>query len=38
MYGNLILDLKFFGFGKKFAKIGSVLCLSAYSPYKAKHS
>jgi hypothetical protein len=28
----------FFGFGRKFAEIGSVLCLSAYSPYTAKHS
>ncbi len=33
-----VYDLNFFGFGRKFSAIGSVLSLSEYSPYTAKYS
>jgi hypothetical protein len=32
--GNFV----FFGFGRKFAEIDSVLCISVYSPYAANYS
>ncbi len=31
------LGSNFFCFGRKFAEIGSILCRSVYSPYKAKY-
>jgi hypothetical protein len=38
MYRNVIQNLIFFGFGRKFAGIDSVLCRSAYSLCTAKYS